>query len=198
MITYCRTLLAEAERRPSAVLPPRPQRRAVRCGQSRPIEAACRAVKEVRAGSVRSEHPGPIEGDITQCRRHRPAVAPVPGGNLVLDPSKDFTLEVKWKVFGAITPVWLAAPDQNWEVNLHGLRGHELPRVHGHRDRPGEHAAGGLRRRLRDLQVRGVGVPQQQPVGSPGSTSPGSVRPDPQDGGPELTNGSDAPPGRPA
>lgn len=35
-------------------------------------------------------------------------------------------------------------------------------------------------------------------LGSPGSTSPGSVRPDPQDGGPELTNGSDAPPGRPA
>ena len=63
--------------------------------------------------------PGLIEGDITSVAVIDPPSLPFQVGNLVLDPSKEFTLEIKWKVFGAITPVWLAALDQDWEVNAY-------------------------------------------------------------------------------
>lgn len=63
--------------------------------------------------------PGLIEGDITSVAVVDPPSLPFQVGNLVLDPSKAFTLEVKWKVFGAITPVWLAALDDRWEVNVY-------------------------------------------------------------------------------
>ena len=63
--------------------------------------------------------PGLIEGDITSVAVIDPPSLPFQAGNLVLDPSKDFTLEIKWKVFGAIAPVWLAALDQTREVNAY-------------------------------------------------------------------------------
>jgi hypothetical protein len=63
--------------------------------------------------------PGLIEGDITSVAVIDPPSLPFQVGNLVLDPSKAFTIEVKWKVFGAITPLWLAALDQDWDVNVY-------------------------------------------------------------------------------
>ena len=63
--------------------------------------------------------PGLIEGDITSVAVIDPPSLPFQVANLVLDPSKEFTVEIKWKVFGAITPVWLAALDQNWQVDVY-------------------------------------------------------------------------------
>jgi hypothetical protein len=63
--------------------------------------------------------PGLIEGDITSVAVIDPPSLPFQVGNLVLDPSKAFTVEIKWQVFGAITPVWLAALDQLWDVNVY-------------------------------------------------------------------------------
>jgi hypothetical protein len=63
--------------------------------------------------------PGLIEGDITSVAVIDPPSLPFQVGNLVLDPKQAFTLEIKWKVFGAITPVWLAALDQLWDVNVY-------------------------------------------------------------------------------
>jgi len=63
--------------------------------------------------------PGLIEGDITSVAVIDPPSLPFQVGNLVLDPKQAFTVEIKWKVFGAITPVWLAALDQFWDVNVY-------------------------------------------------------------------------------
>jgi hypothetical protein len=63
--------------------------------------------------------PGLIEGDIISVAVVDPPSLPFQVGNLVLDPTKAFTIEIKWRVFGAITPVWLAALDNRWDVNAY-------------------------------------------------------------------------------
>jgi hypothetical protein len=63
--------------------------------------------------------PGLIQGDVTNVTVVDPPSLPFQVGNLVLDPNKDFTLEVTWRVFGAIVPLWLAPLAQNWDVNVY-------------------------------------------------------------------------------
>jgi hypothetical protein len=54
-----------------------------------------------------------MQGDITNVA----VIDPAPLGqlgNLVLDPDRDFTLEITWRVFGVLAPLWLAPLGQNW------------------------------------------------------------------------------------
>lgn len=63
-------------------------------------------------------YPGLMQGDITNVA----VIDPAPLGqlgNLVLDPDRDFTLEITWRVFGALASLWLAPLDQNWRVDVY-------------------------------------------------------------------------------
>jgi hypothetical protein len=47
-------------------------------------------------------------------------LAPPMVGNLIIDPSKDFTIEVEWKLKGFFVPVWLSAlSGSNWLVEAY-------------------------------------------------------------------------------
>jgi|WetSurSiteA1Bulk_404760.scaffolds.fasta_scaffold08460_2 hypothetical protein len=59
-------------------------------------------------------------GEFTRIRVVDPA-APGPPmvGNLVIDPAKDFDIEVEWNLKGFFVPLWLAALGGNWVIEAY-------------------------------------------------------------------------------
>jgi hypothetical protein len=64
--------------------------------------------------------PNIIQGDVTNVRVVDPGGG-LPGdvGNLVVDPTKPFNIEVEWEVFEFFAPVFLAALGGNWDVSVY-------------------------------------------------------------------------------
>jgi hypothetical protein len=59
-------------------------------------------------------------GEFTKVRVIDPAdPAPPMVGNLVIDPSKKFLIEIEWKLSGFFVPVYLEALGGNWEVEAY-------------------------------------------------------------------------------
>jgi hypothetical protein len=64
--------------------------------------------------------PAFLEGEVQSVKVIAPVNFPPPAlPNLVVDPSKPFTLEVAWEVFGALTPLWIGALDARWSVDVY-------------------------------------------------------------------------------
>lgn len=63
--------------------------------------------------------PGLIEGDVTAVVVREPGTVVGGLGNSVLDPSKPFQIVVRWKLVGALVPLWLAALGGNWNVQVY-------------------------------------------------------------------------------
>lgn len=64
--------------------------------------------------------PSLFYGGFTSIKVIDPAVPSPPMlGNRVIDPSKPFTIEVKWELKGFFVPLWLAALGGNWAVEAY-------------------------------------------------------------------------------
>jgi hypothetical protein len=63
-------------------------------------------------------YPGLMQGDITNVAVIDPSSPPGQLGNLVLDPDKDFTLEITWRVSGVLAALWLAPLAQDWDITV--------------------------------------------------------------------------------
>ena len=61
-----------------------------------------------------------IRGECTRFDVKDPAMPSPPGvGNLVLDPSKPFRIEVDWQIDGILAPLWLTALGGDWRVETY-------------------------------------------------------------------------------
>ena len=63
--------------------------------------------------------PGQIEGEVTAVVVIDPAAPQPPHqGNLVVDPTKPFTVRVNWNLTGTDVPMWLNGRTSNWNVSV--------------------------------------------------------------------------------
>jgi hypothetical protein len=59
-------------------------------------------------------------GEFTKIKVVDPAVPTPPMvGNLVIDPTKPFSIEIEWKLSGFFVPLWLAALGGSWVVEAY-------------------------------------------------------------------------------
>ena len=63
--------------------------------------------------------PGLLEGDVTRVAVTDPQPFVGGVGNHVVDPTKQFTLTVEWRLDGQLVPIWLAALGGNWDVSAY-------------------------------------------------------------------------------
>ena len=64
--------------------------------------------------------PAFLQGEVQSVKVIAPVNFPPPAlPNLVVDPTKPFTLEVTWEVFGALTPLWIGALSNQWSVDVY-------------------------------------------------------------------------------
>jgi hypothetical protein len=64
--------------------------------------------------------PSLFKGEFTKLEVIDPVpLSPPMVGNLIIDPSQDFTIEVQWTLTGFFVPLWLAALGGNWVVEAY-------------------------------------------------------------------------------
>jgi hypothetical protein len=70
-----------------------------------------------------------MEGEVGDVVITSPAGFPPPAlPNRVVDPTKPFTLDVTWNMFGALVPLWMAALGGSWQVTVYAESLGPVPR----------------------------------------------------------------------
>jgi hypothetical protein len=60
-------------------------------------------------------------GEFTKVNVIDPASPPIMVGNFVIDPTKEFKIELEWKLSGFFVPVYLGALADNWTVEAYAM-----------------------------------------------------------------------------
>src|SRR5262245_25683457 len=68
--------------------------------------------------SIDPNFPGLLEGDVTAVKVTDPPLYPGQKGNLVLDPTQPFTIELEWYIDGPFAPIAKAAMGPEWTVRV--------------------------------------------------------------------------------
>jgi hypothetical protein len=63
--------------------------------------------------------PNYMQGGVISLAITAPAAFPAPAlPNHVVDPTNDFVVTVTWEIYGALVPLWLAALNDRWRIEL--------------------------------------------------------------------------------